>query len=241
MIQSWKELIISREELEQKFTPSMISHWAIALATGLILGESQALSTVCKLEGSCLFLSFIFNFPLVLILNRNSNLFSNNVQGLVITLAIALSLSALYLIIFNYYLWQRAKQLKLLSALLIKVRRYNQLVTSFQLLTEIHTLRSHPSSLDQKSLIELQRALNLTKNSLLKSIELENHLYFHNSSNTNIPHNPVQLLADLEDNLATIITPTAERDSEYHELLNEAIDLGVSLHQEVQKCWNLRQ
>ncbi|MEM7757013.1 MAG: hypothetical protein AAF298_02620 [Cyanobacteria bacterium P01_A01_bin.40] len=94
-----------------------------------------------------------------------------------------------------------------------------------------------------KSITELQAALNLTKHGILKSIELENYLYSHRDagSSTAFPHNPAQLLADLENNLAAIISSEIERDLEYQQLLNEAIELGTSLHQEIQQFWTRRR
>ena len=89
MHQSWNELSISQRELEQVYEPSLICNWAIALATGLILCQPQSWQPIFKLEISCLFISLIFNYPLVLIVGRNWELVNNNIQGLVIILAIA--------------------------------------------------------------------------------------------------------------------------------------------------------
>ncbi|MEM7757010.1 MAG: hypothetical protein AAF298_02605 [Cyanobacteria bacterium P01_A01_bin.40] len=246
MSQSWQELKISQADVEQVFEPTLICSWAIALATGLMLRQSQSWQSILKIESLCLFISLIFNFPLVLIASRNLELISNNIQGFMISLAIAFSLSSLYLVTLNYYLWQKAKQLKLLSSLLIKVKKYNRLIASFQLLTDINYLsnRSKNNSVaNTQSLTELKTALNLTRANLLRSIELESYLYFHQDTHaaSTTPYNPAQLLADLENNLAATVSPETESDLEYQQLYDEAIDLGVSLHQEIHKFWIQRQ
>lgn len=143
--------------------------------------------------------------------------------------------------------------------MLIKVKQYNQLISSFQLLADLNRFSKYksPEHLHEtkipadnrwsassiKSITELQAALNLTKHGILKSIELENYLYSHRDagSSTAFPHNPAQLLADLENNLAAIISSEIERDLEYQQLLNEAIELGTSLHQEIQQFWTRRR
>ncbi|MEM7593908.1 MAG: hypothetical protein AAF383_20780 [Cyanobacteria bacterium P01_A01_bin.83] len=244
MSQSWQELKISKADVEQVFEPTLIGSWAIALATGLILRQSQSWQSILKIEGLCLFISLIFNFPLVLIASRNLELISNNIQGFIVSLAIAFSLSSFYLVIFNYYLWQKARQLKLLSSLLIKVKKYNRLIASFQLLTDLNYLRDHSkndSVTNMQLLTEFRTALNLTRTSLLRSIELESYLYHQNTyADSTTPYNPAQLLADLENNLAAIVSPETEHDLEYQQLYDEAIDLGVSLHQEIHKFWTQR-
>ncbi|MEM8723096.1 MAG: hypothetical protein AAGE84_28065 [Cyanobacteria bacterium P01_G01_bin.39] len=246
MSQSWQELKISKADIEQVFEPTLICSWAIALATGLMLRQSQSWQSILKIEGLCLFISLVFNFPLVLIASRNLEFISNNIQGFIVSLAVAFSLSSLYLVILNYYLWHKAKQLKLLSSLLIKVNKYNRLIASFQLLTDINYLSDHSknnSVANRQSLTEFRTALNSTRTSLLGSIELESYLYFHQETyaNSTTPYNPAQLLADLENNLAATVAPETERDLEYQQLYDEAIDLGVSLHQEIHKFWIQRQ
>ena len=94
------------------------------------------------------------------------------------------------------------------------------------------------------SISELKTALNLTKNSLLKSIELETFLDHHQikSNYASVSFkNRYQLLANLEHNLINLSLPETDSHQEYQQLLNEAVNIGLSVHQEMRKITTIRQ
>lgn len=246
MPQSWDELNISQAELSAAFEPNLFCSWAIALGNVLILHQPNSRNSILKIAGSCLFISLLLSFPIILIVSRHLGWVSNSIQGLITTLMITVGFSSLFVASFNYYLWRKAKQLKLLINLLSKVKQYNKLIGSFQLLSNINRLNNTNNTkeiADIQSVIELKSAFRLTKDSLLKSIELENYIYTHRLTNSEMafPQNSAQILADLEDNLVHISSPATAHNLEYQQLLDEAVDLGLSIHQEIKKFCTLRR
>ena len=139
----------------------------------------------------------------------------------------------------NYYLWHKAKQLKVLAILLEKVKQYNNLLANLKLVAKLNMINFN-DSLNQEisnSIPELKNALELTKNSLIKSIELETMIY----RDRHLINNRYQLLATLESGLVNLGSLSSNDANEYQKLISEAIAIGLSIHQEVRKTQILRQ
>ena len=232
----WNDLKISQAELDTIFETNLIYEWAIALCRVLILHQSRYLKGLLLTQSSLLFICLLFLFPVNLIVYRELEAIDSNSNGLVRVLVITLCFSILLLFIFNYYLWSKAKQLKPIAVLLSKVERYNKLIASFQLLTRIDRLSCKDINYNSQSVVELKTALHLTKNSLLKSIELESFVDRQQNSSVKTDfHNPGQLLANLADNLVELSASEMSHDEEYQQLFTEAVDLGLSVHKEIRK------
>ena len=237
MRSDWDKLKISQAELDRVLNIGIVFNWAIAFTRILILRQSQYWQSFILTQSTFLFLNLLFFFPINLIVFRKLGWLDNNATGL-ITVSIATAIwSFISTIVCNYYLWQKAKKLKLLSKLLTKVERYNQLIDNFGFITNVSLLNNTGSN-NSLSLTKFRTALNLTKNSLLKSIELESFVYRYQQNTlrhrTFKSDNYEGLLADLEDDLIT--WSSLEIDCTQHRhLLDEAIDLGLSVHQEVKK------
>ena len=143
------------------------------------------------------------------------------------------------LFLINYYLWHKAKQLKVLAILLEKVKQYNNLLANLKLVAKLNMINFN-DSLNQEisnSIPELKNALELTKNSLIKSIELETMIY----RDRHLINNRYQLLATLESGLVNLGSLSSNDANEYQKLISEAIAIGLSIHQEVRKTQILRQ
>lgn len=238
MLINWNELKISQAEIDNIFELNIISSWAIALGKVFLLRQTEARQSLALMESSVLFLSLVFLFPLNLIIFRQLNLLNSNSSGLILVLACSISLSILLSIAFNYYLWQKAKKLKVLSKLLTKVAEHNRLIDNFQLLSDILQFKNCSQVNNQRSIIDLQTVFQLTKDSLIKGIELESLIHHRQTKPTNLSVYTLdrdRLLADLENNLINLSLPETNSDREYRELLNEAVDIGLSIHQEMSK------
>ena len=236
----WNQLQISKVELEQVFDLSIIDEWAIAFSSVLYL--KQRADRLVLITCSLLFVSLLLFFPINLIILRQFGSIDNSNIGLILVLLLSICVSILFLIAFYFYLYKKAKRIKHYTILLKKVKQYNQLINSFNLL---ETISSNTNSRNAhiKSTIELKSVFNLTKNTLLESIRIENFLYRHQTRKipNDYSHNPLQLLAHLEDNLASLPFEETERNAEYRQLLEEAVNLGLSVQQEMRKIWNQRQ
>ena len=243
MRSDWDELKISQAELERILDTSIVFSWAIAFTRILILRQSQYWQSFLFTQSTFLFLNLFFFFPINLIVCRELGWLDNNTTGLITVSIVTLFLSFISIIVYNCYLWQKAKKLKLLSNLLTKVERYNQLINNFSFIANV-SLLSNESSSDSLSVTEFKTALNLTKNSLLKSIELENFIYHYRRNKSDYRHtlgdristtfySYDRLLADLEDDLTTWSSLEIDCTQQDRYLLDEAIDLGLSVHREV--------
>ena len=248
MRSDWDELKISEAEIERVLETGIVFGWAIALTRVAILRQSQYWQSFLSTQSTFLFLNLLFFFPINLIIYRKLSLLDNNATGLITVSIATFILSFISMIVCNYYLWQKAKKLKLISKLLTKVERYNQLISNFSFIANVSFLDKTNSN-NSLSVTEFKKALNLTKSSLLKSIELESFIYRHrrksdyrqNTFGDRISTSSNdRLLANLEDDLAT--WSTLEIDSTQHRhLLDEAIDLGLSVHREVRQNRALKE
>ena len=241
----WEELKISQIELDTVFEPNLITTWAISLSRALLLHQRKHLKSLLFTEVSLLFVSLLPCFSLNLLIFRKLNFIANNSNGFAVVLFSTVILSILFIIPFNFVLWQKAKKIKPIGKLIDKVEKYNNLINSFQLIINVNHLASKKSrrreiegSSNLKSFDELRQTLQLTKDSLLNSIELETFFYkkqIRQYKSSIYDVNRYQLLASLEHNLIDIASTEIASNQEYQELLNEAIDLGLSVHQEIRK------
>ena len=234
MFLDWDKLKINQAELDLIFEPNIISSWAIALGRIFILRRTRYWKTFLLTESSLLFLSLLFFFPVNLIFFRKLGWLDNNTNSFIIVFTVTVSLSLLTLIILNYYLEQKAKRLKLLIQLLEKVDGYNQLINNFKLLSKIESINNTNNDRNSRSITELKAVLSLTKSSLLKSIEVESFIYHRSRDRQLVYYDRARLLADLENDLANLFIPEINSGLEY-QLLNEAVNLGLSIHQEIRK------
>ena len=233
----WKELEITKTQLEDLLNFNIISNWAIDVSRVILLRNKQYYKSLLFTESGSLFLIYVLFFPITLIILRSLDWLSNNTKGFVLVL---LSTSFIYisiLVIFNYYLWGKAKKLKVFAILLEKVNQYNNLVDNLKIITQLNDISSHSKKLDNSPAeIELKTALQLTKNSLIKSLELEEFL----NRDRNSPNNPYQLLANLESGLINLSSFSEDNSDSYQELLSQVIEIGLSVHQEIRKTQTLR-
>ncbi|MDJ0687321.1 MAG: hypothetical protein QNJ41_02315 [Xenococcaceae cyanobacterium MO_188.B32] len=172
---------------------------------------------------------------------RNVGFLTNNTGGFFLILGISLLFSTIGLSILNYHLWLRAKKLKSLAIILEKIEQYNQLINNLKLVNQINRLNysdNNTTQSDFKQLSEIKAALKLTKVSLLKSIDLEKIV---NLTQKNIGGRD-QLFTNLEDDLIQFLSwPKNNYHSEYQQLLTEAVQIGLSVHQEVRKIQTLNK
>lgn len=242
---NWAELKISQSELDEIFELDILSTWAIDLGRVLILKKSEYRQSLLFTQGSILLTSLLFFCPINLIVFRNLSWLDNNFRGLILVFLSAGILSILLAILFNYYLWQKAKKLKVLATLLAKINQYNHLIDNLQLFAELNILSDqNASNLDNtrnilfnaQSETELKTALGLTRNSLIKSVELEKII----NQNQQIKGDRYLLLANLENNLVNFVSlPQETSNDEYQQLLTEVVDIGLSVHQEIRKIQTL--
>ncbi len=236
---NWSKLKITQTELDNLLNLDLFSSWAIELNYILRQHKRQYFRSFLITELSGLFLGVILFFPLNLLIFRKLEILANNTGGFILILGLSLLTATLVLFILNYYLWLRAKKLKKLAVILDKIEQYNQLIDNLNLVDRVNSLnyseyKQNPIS--SQKLSAIKAALNLTKSSLLKSVDLEKII---NLNQENISDR-YQLFTNLEDDLVQFLSSSNDSHySEYQQLLTEVIQIGLSVHQEVRKIQTL--
>lgn len=230
---NWDKVTIVQSELESLFPLNIFDYLAIEICRVLILHNKKYFHSLLIIEAAILFLKIVLLFPLNVIIFRNLGIASNNGYGLILIFLLSSIISLWALLFINYLLWRRAKKLKTIAIILEKVEDFNCLINTFQTLTELSYGNDFTNQNSDVSLSsEIEEILLMTRASLLQSIQLHNALYLKISNKKDI----YKLFANLENNLINFISfPPENSSKEYQETLEEIINLGLTVHQELKK------
>lgn len=252
----WEKLEISQAELDEIFELNIFATWAISLSYVFLLKQSKYVQSLLFTESSFLFIGIVLLFPINLLTFRKLGLLNTNASSLFLILISTGICSTLVLIVLNYYLWQKTKKLKVLAKIFGKVAQYNDLISNLEILASLNSITNdnslsnspiHSQALAESSqdISELKTVLNLTKKSLLKSLELESFIYRHQKikgkNKLSVPGDRYQLLANLEHNLLNLSVSEIDSTQEYQQLLQDAVAIGLSVHQEMRKIETIRR
>lgn len=183
---------------------------------------------LCFTEAIVTVLVFIFSLPVGLLVIRNSPQSINQLSGMGQVLQPMLVITLLIMVAWNLFLWLKYRRLQALNYLLDEVDRYNEMLTAIQVLERLGAVNNEAGLSDRDQVLE---ALNLTRNSLICGLITEKIL----RDNRGMLARRTDLLATIETNLATLRTlEICDRATEYGQLLNTALQIGVSVHREVQ-------
>ncbi|MEL6469012.1 MAG: hypothetical protein AAFQ74_04745 [Cyanobacteria bacterium J06623_4] len=171
----------------------------------------------------------IFCLPAALILARS--LSGDNVQvvwaALPFGVAGAIALTATWAI----YRWREGKRLITLSHLLDEIDRFNEMVDAVEILEELGAAKNSRLNLENRE--DVIEALHLTRESLVCGLMTERVMRKHQQ----FMSRKQDMFASIERNLATLQRlHVSDEASEYGRLLNEAIQIGTSVHQELTGC-----
>ena len=225
-------LKIDRLEIEQILQLNFFNSLALEMIDILILRQSKQKLSFFITEAVILFLGILFLVPINLLVFQRWLLYSNQLQGFAIVIILSVIFSLGILLCLNLFLWQGAKKLKNIAVVLNKIEGYNSLIQNLQLITKLNTLSIARKS-DRQSPSEITTALKLTKDSLLKSLEIENFILENRQFKLQERY---QLFNNLEDDLVRFMSlPNEQNCTEYQQLLAETIQIALSVHQEVRK------
>ena len=226
-------LKIDRSELEQILELNFFNSLALEITALLILQQSKQKISFFITEAIIWFLCILFLVPINLLIFQQWLLHSNQLRGFAIVIIGSVISSLGILLCLNFFLWQRAKKLKSLALILNKIEGYNSLIQNLQLITKFHNISTVATPNSSQSASEITIALKLTKDSLLKSLEIENFILENQQLKL---QDRYQLFNNLEDDLVRFMSlPNEQNETEYQQLLAEAIQIGLSVHQEVRK------
>jgi hypothetical protein len=230
------ELKITADEIENLVDLSPGNILAIDVYRAFILRKPKQVLSVLLTELFAFGLLLIFVAPVSFIVLRNSGNLPEETTGVIRLFAIVLGVCLLGILIWNIYLWKQAKQMKSLAKLLDEVDKYNGVIQAITLMDELESVGNSTTQLYcLRTREEVVEALKVTQKSLLGGLRVERMIRKHEG----FIERRYELLANLENNLTTLMSfDVSDRASEYSRLLNESLQIGMSVHKEMRKLQN---
>lgn len=175
-------------------------------------------------------LALILTLPIGLLIIRNHANAVRDWPTISSFLQVSLSLTAVLVAGWNLAMIRRSKVFLPLARLLDEVDQYNDVLKAIAVIDRLDSISNLPAhTMERQQAIE---ALMIARNSLLCGLMTEKIL----RQNRSLLSRRTELLATIETNLLNLRTLEVNNQaSEYVELLNEALKIGMSVQQEVQK------
>lgn len=194
-----------------------------------ILQNPKRLAYFCLTEIFVLILTFILTLPIGLLAIRNYANASNDITVISQFLQITSGISLLVFTSWNVYMWVRNKQIKTLLHLVDEIDKYNEVIQAVSILDKLEAVGAQVNLINRNEVIE---ALNVTRDSLVCGLRTEKILRV----NRGLLARRYDLFDNIENNLTTLRTLEVNNQAnEYGQLLNNALQIGMSVHKEVQK------
>lgn len=131
-------------------------------------------------------------------------------------------------IAWSFFRWQTGKPLATLSRLLDEIDRFNEMVAAVEILEELGSTTTHTLALENRC--EVIEALHLTRENLVYGLTTERIMRRHQR----FMARRQEMFSSIERNLATLhLLQISDEASEYGQLLNEAIQIGNSVREEL--------
>ncbi len=126
------------------------------------------------------------------------------------------------------YRWKEGQRLITLSHLLDEIDRFNEMVAAVEILEELGSTQNSRLNLENRH--EVIEALHLTRESLVCGLMTERVMRKHQK----FMARREEMFSSIERNLATLqLLQVSDDASDYGRLLNEAIQIGTSVHREL--------
>lgn len=189
----------------------------------------KRLASFCLTEIFVLIVTFIFTLPIALLAIRNSPNAINDLAVILQLLQMNLGITLMVFISWNVYMWLKIKHIKALTHLLDEVDKYNEVIQAVYLLDQLEAVRNTQVNLINRN--EVIEALNVTRDSLVCGLMTEKIL----RNNRGLLARRYDLFVNIENNLTTLRTLEVNNQAnEYGQLLNNALQIGMSVRKEVQ-------
>lgn len=155
-------------------------------------------------------------------LNASIQAFGDRALSPILELTFQVLLFFVKLLKLEKFLKQRGKYVTLVN-LLTDVKNHNQVIYRIQVLDELSSVGNEVHLDDRKTLLE---ALKITKNNLIQALKTDRIL------RQNPGFKPDHFAVDLASMRSLQVQ---EKSSEYGQLLNEALQIGMSLQDELEE------
>ncbi len=216
-------LRITNRDLDE-LTGLDISDLSMGWATRLSVFRHPRLRWVWLMnQGLVLAVALVLWLPISLVVGRN---LAQQTVGLFMGLGGAISTTITY----SGYGIYRGQQLKVLSHLLDEVDRFNEMIQAVEILEELRQADHTSKRLSLNNPEAVKEALHLTRESLACGLMSDKIMRKHQR----FIARRHELFANIETNLSNLQTlQAAEIAGDYGQLLNEALQVGTSVHQEL--------
>ena len=178
-------------------------------------------------------LTLILSLPTALLLSRKTVYSPSDNSLLFQVFGLTLIISLLLTCGWNLYMGIKTKPLIRLGNLLQEVNKYNDVVKAVEILDQLINAGNLRENLINRE--DVLNALTLTRESLITALRTERILRDHQD----FIGRRYELFINLENNLTALMAlDVTNQASEYGRLLNEALEIGMTVHQEVRKIRN---
>lgn len=177
--------------------------------------------------------TLVVSLPVALLVNQHKVDVISDAALFLRVLQITLGLSLAITVAWNVYQWVKTKPLVTLAGLLDEVEKYHEVIQALDIIDRLTAAGNLQANLiNRQDAIE---ALQITRESLVCALKTERIL----RENQKFIGRRYELFANIESNLAALMAlDVSDRASEYGRLLNEALEIGMSVHKEVKKLQN---
>ncbi|MEM6451470.1 MAG: hypothetical protein AAF703_14285 [Cyanobacteria bacterium P01_D01_bin.105] len=170
--------------------------------------------------------SLIFCLPVTVLLARASS--DDSMQAVWRWLPVGGVSAAALTTAWTGYRWREGQRLITLSHLLDDIDRFNETVAAVEILEELGSTQDSRLNLENRQ--EVLEALHLTRESLVCGLMTERVMRKHQR----FMARRAEMFSNIERNLATLqLFKVSDEASDYGKLLNEAIQIGTSVHHEL--------
>ena len=178
-------------------------------------------------------LTLIISLPVTLVITSNTSYAADDPRLISLFFKIVVAISLGMTFCWNIYMWWKSKPLTELASLQAEVHKYNQVIEAVEIIDRLAKVANLEVNLINRD--DVIQALQVTRESLICALQTERIL----RENQDFIVRRYELFASIENNLADLINfDVKNQASEYGKLLNEALDIGMSVQKEVRKLQN---
>ncbi|MEG3848947.1 hypothetical protein QT971_17130 [Microcoleus sp. herbarium19] len=229
------ELRIPEKELEDLSGIALSDGFAADFYRSAALRDSKKLFSFLFHELLIFCVTLVISLPVALLANQHKAGSFSDAEIFVRVLQITLGLSAAITVAWNLYKWVKAKPLVTLAGLLDEVEKYHEVIKALDIIDRLTAAGNLQANLINRG--DAIEALKITRESLVCALKTERIL----RENQQFIGRRYELFANIESNLAALMAlDVSDRATEYGQLLNEALEIGMSVHKEVRKLQNER-
>lgn len=198
-----------------------------------IFHHPKRFTEFCITQLIVIIITFIFALPLGFLVIRSTNAI-NDLTTIIQFLQIPLVITVTAIISWNIYMLLKVKSLQTLAHLLDEVDKYNEVIQAVEVLDRLEAIGNPQAAMNRDRVLE---ALKIARDSLICGLMTERIL----RENRSLLARRYDLFANIENNLITLRTLEVNNQAnQYTELLHQALQIGMSVYQEVQSFSQLR-